>query len=179
MKMSSLEKILLEHKDQVFSHAFYVLGNREDAEDVTQEVLVKLWENLDGIDKSRCRAWVMRVTHNLCIDRTRERKKSIFRIEDLERVTAKDIMKKRGPQTDPESSLESKEAQRALLRALKNLPAKTRSMLVLHYYHGMKYRTIGEMFRKKVNTIKVEVHRGRKKLKEILADESPEKTGKV
>jgi RNA polymerase sigma-70 factor (ECF subfamily) len=179
MKKSSFEKILHEQKDRVFSYVFFMLGNREDAEDVTQEVFTRLWENLGEIDRKRHRAWIMRVAHNRCIDMARERKKYGYDSMDLDRFKIRDAMKKPGSQTDPESDFEFRNTQRALLRAIKDLPAETRSMLILHYYQGMKYKTIGEMFKKKVNTVKVEVHRGRKRLKEILTDEFPEKAGKV
>jgi RNA polymerase sigma-70 factor (ECF subfamily) len=179
MKKSSFENILYEYKDRVFSYSFYVLGNREDAEDVTQEVFVRLWENLEEIDSYRCGAWIMRVAHNLCVDRAREYNKTVHRHIDLDGIKAKETMNKSDSRTDPGSGLEFRETQRALLRALKDLPAKTRSLLVLHYYHGMKYKVIGEMLNSSTNAIKVEVHRGRRRLKEILVNEYPEEVEKA
>jgi RNA polymerase sigma-70 factor (ECF subfamily) len=175
MNDSTFEELLQENKDRVFSHAFYVLGNRDDAEDVTQEVFIKLWENLAEIDSSKYRAWIMSVAHNRCIDRARERQRSLSRSVELDSAPMVEITKVTDEQTDPVSLLEFRETQRSLLRALKRLPAKMRSMLVLHYYHGFKYHTIGEMFDMNVNTVKVEVHRGRKKLREVLANEFPER----
>jgi RNA polymerase sigma-70 factor (ECF subfamily) len=81
--------------------------------------------------------------------------------------------------TNPDLSLESGEISRVLLLSLEKLPEKTRSMLILHYFNGLKYDTIGKILDTNVNTVKVEVHRGRKKLKDILAKEFPERVGNL
>lgn len=175
MNHSTFEELLQKNKDRVFSYAFYVLGNRDDAEDVTQEVFIKLWENLANIDSRKYSAWIMSVAHNRCIDSTRKRRRSLSSSVELDNVPVMEITKDRNDQSDPASYLEFRETQKSLLQALKKLPAKMRSMLVLHYYHGFKYQTIGEMFGMNVNTVKVEVHRGRKTLREVLANKFPER----
>ena len=175
MKKSAFRTILDEHKNRVFSYAFYVLRNREDAEDVTQEVFIKLWQNLEKIDENRYVGWIMRVAHNQCISLARKRKTSFDYREESDRMAAITLLEQGKITSSPELACESSELTRTLLFALEKLSAKTRSIMILHYFHGMKYRTIGEIAEMNVNTIKVEVHRGRKKLREILANEFPER----
>jgi RNA polymerase sigma-70 factor (ECF subfamily) len=175
MEKSAFNKLLREHKNQVFTYAFYVLRNREDAEDVTQEVFIKVWRNLEEIDENRCVAWMMKVAHNQCINLIRKHKGSSRHVENPERSAAESIPAAWPSATDPALNFESRETQRKLLLAMGRLPVKTKSMLLLHYYHGLKYETIGEILCMNVNTVKVDVHRGRKLLQEFLAKEFPER----
>lgn len=164
-----------EHKDRVYSYAFYFLRDRDDAEDVTQDVFIRLWEHRDSIDKQRLVAWMMRVTHNRCIDVIRQ-KKGNRRLSGpegfLERSIADD-----DPGAHPESRLEASETQRMLLSAMDELPERTKSMLLLHYFQGLKYEEIGEILNAKLSTVKVAVYRGRKALKEVLSDRFSERIG--
>ena len=66
--------MIREEKDRIFSYAYYLIKNREDAEDIVQEVLVKLWQHWNEIDPVKRMGWIMRVTHNTCIDWTRRKR---------------------------------------------------------------------------------------------------------
>jgi RNA polymerase sigma factor (sigma-70 family) len=178
MKKIAFQKILREHKNRVFSYAFYFLRNREDAEDITQDVFLKIWQHWDTIDKNRIVGWMMRVTYNQCVDLSRKKKASVNK-----RITSADfdlqsVASESNVDSDPEWCYEFTETQRTLLSAMNALPDRTKSMLLLHYFQGMKYETIGEILDIKLNAVKVAVHRGRKMLKQILEEEFPERVGK-
>ncbi len=177
--MDTFEKILAEHRDRVFSYAFYVLGNRQDAEDVTQDVFIRLWRNLGDIDLSRRKSWIMSVAHNRCIDLARSRKRTVHRREDPDMLATDTDSAPVSLEMNPGLRSESRETRRLLLQALRKLPVRSRSMLVMHYYQGLKYRTIGEMLDLNINTVKVEVHRARKELRKILAGDFPERAEKI
>ena len=72
--LRAFEKIADRHRDRIFTFACYHLGNRDDAEDVTQEVLVRLWKNLDSLEDARIMPWLIHVTRNACIDSLRRRR---------------------------------------------------------------------------------------------------------
>jgi len=74
MKLKKFKNIVKDNKDKVFSYAMYFLHNMQDAEDVTQDVFVKLWNKRDSVDVKRIVPWLMRVTHNHCIDIIRQKK---------------------------------------------------------------------------------------------------------
>lgn len=179
METKTFEKILSEHKDRVFSYSFYVLGNREDAEDVTQDVFIRLWQNMGRIDHSRRTSWIMKVAHNRCIDTARSRKRTVHRRGDPDMLTTENPEIQVSREMTPGLRNESRETRKLLLEALRRIPVKARSILVLHYYHGLKYRVIGEMLDINVNSVKVEVHRARKQLRNILARDFPERLGNV
>lgn len=181
MNMNKLayNKILQKEKNRILSYAYYFLRNREDAEDVTQEVFVKLWQNRNKVEQSRVTPWMMRVTHNHCIDLIRKKKsdKSHFAtpVNDRLKLTSDRVEKTENPEINYEYS----ELQKLLLNALEMLPEKTKSMLLLHYFQGYKYEMIGEIHDTNINTVKVTIHRGKKMLKEILKKKFPERVGKV
>ncbi len=71
MKRQIYTELLASHKDRIYSHALYSLRDAHDAEDVTQEVFLKLWDRYEEIDPEKIGGWLTRVTHNLCIDQSR------------------------------------------------------------------------------------------------------------
>ena len=85
MKRACFKKIVDKHKDWIYSYALYFLGNRMDAEDVTQEVLIRAWQNIDTIHQRKTKAWLTRVTYNLCNDYARRRKAraNVMQSEDI------------------------------------------------------------------------------------------------
>jgi RNA polymerase sigma factor (sigma-70 family) len=174
MKKASFPKIVQQHKDRVFGYSYYFLHNREDAEDVTQDVFVRLWQHWDEIDKNKIKAWVMQVAHHRCIDFTRKRK----RIHEDSYKTVSNpkssILQFSSEMRDPDMQFEFSETQHLLLSALEGLPERTRSMMLMHYFQDLKFETIADILDVNINTVKVTVHRGRKMLKEVIESKYPE-----
>ncbi len=163
-----------QHKDRIFNYAFYFLKNRQDAEDITQEVFIKLWKSWDHIDRKKVRAWLMQVTHNRCIDYYRRWKKTASKNIDFDNVLECDLYTMNNPMMNPEETQELSELQQTLLDALDQVPLKTKSVFLLHYFHGFKLDEVGEIVDANLNTVKVTLHRGKKTLKTILKRSFPE-----
>ncbi len=160
-------------RHRVYSYAYFILGNREDAEDATQEAFLRLWDRCKEKDHSRIAPWLMRVTRNLCIDMLRRRKTSA-----TNRVAPEPVDLDALPGNhhgDPERHYQLNETQRALVSAMRHLPETTQSALLLHYYQGFTMQAIGQIIGSKPNTVKVALHRGRKALRKILARNFPER----
>jgi len=169
MKKVLFKKLLKEQKNHVYSYACMMLRNQEDAEDVTQDAFIRLWQNWEAVNSKKRKAWLIRVTHNRCIDLIRNKRATIIqqRINsdmDLDKMTSHD-------QNRPDQRIEEKEIQENLLKAMDQLQETTKSMLLLHYYQGMTFENIGQILEMKPNTVKVAVHRGRKRLREILSND--------
>ncbi len=177
MKKNAFKKILHTSKNRVFSYAFYLLKNREDAEDITQDVFIRLWEHWSSIDQKKVVGWMMRVTHNCCVDLMRQKRASASPLRSAGRVDSESALLKADANTDPELQYAFTETQRVLLSAMETLPERTKSILLLHYFQGLKYEVIGEILNAKVSTVKVAVHRGKKVLRQVLAEEFPERMG--
>ena len=174
MKKASFPKIVQQHKDRVFGYSYYFLRNREDAEDVTQDVFVRLWQHWDNIDKNKIRAWVMQVAHHRCIDFTRKRKR-IY--QDAYKTASNPnglVHQLSTEMQDPNEQFELNETQRLLLHVLEGLPERTKSMMLMHYFQDLKFETIADILDVNINTVKVTVHRGRKMVKEVIEKKYPE-----
>ncbi len=164
MDAATYTHLLQEHRDRVFSRALYVLRDREDAEDVTQEAFLRLWRSGTDVPADRAGFWLQRVVHNLCIDQTRRRKvvRAHFGNPDAEAVEGL---------VDPAGHGWSEgldDRQHALLEAMATLSAETRSVMMMHYYQGMKLREIADILGKTVAALKVQIHRARTTLRPLL-----------
>ena len=158
-------KLMDEQRNRLFSRAFYLLRDREDAEDVIQEAYLRLWRQGDDVAERKLTSWLCRVVHNLCIDQTRRRKviRNRFGQPDAEaadRLPAGD--------RDPEHALLLDQEQEHLLTAMDGLPPETRDLLLMHYFQGMKLQEIADVLDKSLAAVKVQLHRARHALRAVL-----------
>ncbi|MFT6058504.1 MAG: RNA polymerase sigma-70 factor (ECF subfamily), partial [Pseudohongiellaceae bacterium] len=72
--LKQYQQVIDQHRQKVFSFAYYSLRAKADAEDVTQEVFIKLWQHWQKIDHLKVGGWLMRVAHNAVIDHVRRQK---------------------------------------------------------------------------------------------------------
>lgn len=172
MKKAEYQDVLSETRDRVYTYLYYLLKNREDAEDITQEVYIRLWNHWDRVEKPRVHGWLMRVAHNRAIDLIRQNRtantqeKRVKPLEYFENYLASE--------GTPESVLESNEKKKCITAALDTLPPKTKSILILHYFQGMKYKEIGASLNMNLSAVKVSVHRGKKMLRDALMAQGSE-----
>ena len=166
--MDGLERTVEMHKDRVFRFAYCFLGDRAEAEDVTQEVLVRLWRSHAKVDGSRLGAWLMRVTRNLCIDavRARTRERALMAGERALRA----IEASPAAARQPESAVELSELAERVKRALEVLAEPYRTVVVLREIQGMSYDELSEALGMPLNTIKVYLHRARRRLRDELRE---------
>lgn len=153
----------MEHKDRIHSYARGVLHDPEDAKDVTQECLIRLWRHRERVEPGLgCRSWLLRSAHNLCIDRLRRRstRREISREEDAPEPT--DV------RPGPERLTTSVEVAGRLERALADLDVRDRSIVLLREVEGLAYEEIAELLDLKMGTLKATLHRAREKLRHAL-----------
>lgn len=172
MKKISFTSVLDEFKDSVFNYAVYILHNREDAEDVTQEVFVRLWKNRDAVKYRTRKAWLMKVTYNRCMDLLRKKKSAQSAGREALPIIP-DLLQDPDPSTNPEKKLHERETSLSLQKALDILPDQTKSIFLLHYFQGCKYREIGDILDLSESAVKIAIHRGKKRLRKELAADLP------
>ncbi len=168
MRQSHFTTAVLAFKDRIYSHAYYFLGNRPDAEDVTQEVLLRAWQNLHAIRKPTLKAWLMRVTHNLCVD-TLRRHKARQMVPAQEAGDEWNAPLPLVAADDPQAAAEQGELQRHLAQAIQRLPARLRSVIIMRELQDMSYEEISSTLGIPLNSVKVYIHRGRRHLRAALA----------
>jgi len=168
MREGEFQDLVSRHRDRIYTFAFYSLKNREDAEDVTQEVLIRLWKHWQRLDDEFLTAWILRVTRNACCDVVRRRRTHQGKIGDNPHEPEIESMASRDP--DPHREAEAADFRRRLRAALRTLPEPHRSIVILREIQGLKYDEIAAAVGKPLNTIKVYLHRGRKLLREQLRE---------
>lgn len=160
------ERLVHAFQHRIFGFAFYLLTDREEAEDVTQEVLLRLWDHRGEVEEERALAWLLRVTRNACIDSVRKRT-SFRRLinvdsESLDRASTYD--------PTPDECAEQADFKLQLENALRGLQEPHRSIVILREIQDMKYEDIAEVLDLPLNTVKVYLHRGRRFLREQLSE---------
>lgn len=164
----ALESVIAEHQRRVFTLAVYLLGDREEAQDVTQEALILCWQRGDGVAPERLGAWLLKVVRNRCIDRLRARRTRRSHIVS----GGSDRMPEAADRNPgPEGRLRGAELGSAIQRALAGLAEPYRSVVILREIEGLSYGEIAEVLEMPLNTVRVTLHRGRKSLREELREE--------
>jgi RNA polymerase sigma-70 factor (ECF subfamily) len=157
-----------QHKDRVFSFAFYYLGDRDQAEDVTQDVLIKLWRHWNDLEVDDLAAWLTTVTRNASFDALRKRKRAAV-APGGDEVFAHIPDPRPGPAREAAGS----ELAQRLMAALHDLPEPYRSILLLREIQQRPHQEIADSLEMSLVTVRVYAHRGRKMLREALGDITP------
>jgi RNA polymerase sigma-70 factor (ECF subfamily) len=162
-------KILCQrHSDDVYRFSRSILGSAEDAEDATQEILLKIWRNVSDVSMMHARGWIMKATRNHCLNMLRQRSRATAVLSDCD-GDLNGIMDENSQHT--ETVIHGTELRSRIDNALNLLPEKLKSVFVLYEVNGMKYREISESLDIPINSVKVYLSRSRSRLKEILAGE--------
>ncbi len=158
-----------QHRDRIYTLAYYHLGHSQEAEDVTQEVLVRLWEHWEEVGSRQSpRPWLIRVTRNLCIDCHRRIRRSQEAFPALEDPEALEEVEANTP--DPAGVYEAGETQTRLENAIQKLCEPQRSVVILREIEELSYQEIAEAIDLSIEQVKVTLHRARKKLREELME---------
>jgi len=153
-------RLVDKYKGRIFAHLYRMIGQRQDAQDLAQEVFTKAYFKLDTFHPDgNFSAWLYRVAANHCLDELRRRKQTVKTLgEEVELIDAK----------TPEDELLQKEQQQLLLRQMKGLEEEYRSVLVLRYIDQLSYKEISKALELPTTTVQMRLHRARKKLREGL-----------
>ena len=145
-------ELFQRYGNSVYRLAWSYTGSRQDAEDVTQTVFLKLLEGRARLEAGKERAWLFQVTVNEC--RSLWRKLARHRWEPLE-----------------EAAVLAAPEEQSILKEVMDIPAGDRTVLYLFYYEGYSTREVGELLRISQTAVTTRLQRARKKLKERLEEE--------
>jgi len=162
MKSSEFKLMVMPYSSRLYRMAFRLMNSREEAEDIVQEVYVKLWSMRNELDKyNSIEALCIRITRNLCLDHLRRRKVS------HDALKAEKLKEESYPET-PSESLEKKENAELLHTLIAALPEPQRSLVHLRHMEGKEYEEIAEMVNMNVNAIRVSISRARKQMRALV-----------
>jgi RNA polymerase sigma-70 factor (ECF subfamily) len=138
-----------------------------DAEDITQEVMIRVWKNINKFNFYAARAWIMRTTHNLCIDNLRQKGKQYQREISIDENLSERI-EDHNYNVSPETVLNEGMIDEKIKLAIERLPEMHKSPFVLYEVQGFKYKEISKILDIPLNSVKVNILRARKQLRKEL-----------
>ena len=161
------EQLFQANRQRVYALAYHMMGNADDAADVTQEVFVRMWKHRDALDSAIIGPWLLRVARNVAIDELRKRKARQRRI-----TTDTDLVSEgRDTGQSPENLTMGTLFNERLESALNKLDEPYKSIVILREIEGYKYDEISEVLSLPLNTVKVYLHRARRSLRIHLTEE--------
>lgn len=168
---NAFEALVNDQKKIVFNLALRMVGNEEDAYDLSQDAFLKAFTGLSSF-RGECKfsSWLYKLTTNLCLDfiRKRNRHKVIpltFEDEDGE----SEYLEIPDETYSPDAQTEQKQLRESVRKGLSELPAQQREILVLREIGGLRYDEISQQLNIEEGTVKSRIFRARKKLCEILS----------
>lgn len=162
MDLNAFENRVLPVKNKLFRFALKFLRNDEEAEDIVQEVLIRVWNGRDQMkDIQNWEAWCMRITKNLSLDRVRAMsRKQTQPIEESYHV--------RHEALTPHESTEVGESMQKITQMIASLPDKQRQVIHLRDVEGYSYQEICEILELDMNQVKVNLFRARNSVRERM-----------
>lgn len=152
----------------VFSIAYAIVGHQAVAEEIVQDVFLKIWKKNHTYhpEQSKLNTWLSAITRNRSIDELRKKKRNI---EDRQVSWAESSQQEDQENIGPEGWVQLRMDQQRVRRALAELPEEQRQAILLAYFHGMTQRQISEHIDEPLGTIKTRIRLGMQKLRSLLA----------
>ncbi|HTN80592.1 MAG TPA: sigma-70 family RNA polymerase sigma factor, partial [Acidimicrobiales bacterium] len=163
LEVPSWEEVARTHGRFIYTVAYRLTGNHDEAQDLVQEVLLRVRRGLASYRPGSMEAWLSRITTNAFLDEVRRKKRRPLEVvPDLpERVT--------GTDQEPLDVLDMSRLPDHIQAALKSLPVEFRSAVVLCDVVGLNYQEIADSLEIPVGTVRSRIHRGRAQLRAMLA----------
>ncbi len=160
MEIEEYKEKVLPVRDKLYRYAYFLLKNEEDAKDVVQDVLLKIWDDRHKREFDNVEAWAITLIKNRTMDKLRKKKKSYSKEKDLLTLTD------RAP--TPEQQHATNQMYGHLQEQIQHLSEKQQNIFHLREIEGRSYQEISEELDLEISQVKVYLHRARKFLKEKL-----------
>ena len=159
MDEGRFEALYRKYANDVLRVSYFYLGDRHQAEDVTQDVFVRLLTSAPDLEEGHEKPWLLKVALNRCRD--------IWRAAWVKRVVLGSPAMELTPAPD---RMDERLERQELMEAIRRLPTDFRDVILLHYYQGYGISEIAQIMKVPEGTISSRLSRGRKKLEEILKE---------
>ena len=154
-------ELVLRYQDRLHNFLYRMTGNREDAQDLTQEVFIRIYKALPRFrPEAPFRPWMYKIAVNLAINHAKGRRKTAELDDDFPSS---------GPLASPENMAVVREVQQTIRRAIMELPDAYRAIVLMRHIDELSYEEIAQTLEVPLGTAKVRLHRARQLLQEKLA----------
>ncbi|MGA2418331.1 MAG: sigma-70 family RNA polymerase sigma factor [Candidatus Staskawiczbacteria bacterium] len=162
----SLEILIKKYLKPIYSFTYKNVGNSAQAEDITQEVFIKVWKNMKKFDqKKNFKSWIFQIAKNTSIDFLRKKKSipfSKFENEKGQNVLLENIS------AAPSNIIENLSDKKILVAAMEGLNDKEQKVISLRHNEGMSFKEIAEIFEESINTVKSRYRRALTNMKKNI-----------
>jgi RNA polymerase sigma-70 factor (ECF subfamily) len=164
----AFSRLIEVYQNPVYNLCYRMLSNVNDAEDAAQETFLRAYHGLSRYDNQRSfSTWLLSIAAHYCIDQIRRRRFTVMSFEELPSFDPPD----QGP--GPEGSLVVKEKQQQVQALLESLNPQDRAAVVMRYWYDFSYEEIGELLSLTVSAVKSRLHRTRRELATLWAEQAP------
>ncbi len=164
--LSAYEELVNRYKNSVFAIVYRMVGQYQEAEDITQEVFISVYEKLYQFDTSkRFSPWLYRIATNASISALRRKKKVVMLNFDETYAQSPDPAP---DEFNPEHAYERQELREEIQKAIAELPESYRVVIALRYQSDLNNQEIADILGVSKENVEVKVHRARKALRRIL-----------
>ncbi|MGV3538553.1 MAG: RNA polymerase sigma factor [Rufibacter sp.] len=158
----AFNQLVRKYQQKVYWHVRKMVVDHDDADDLTQEVFVKVWTNLANFRQdAQLYTWIYRIATNECLNFLNSKKRKFF-------LPIHDVAAELAEKLDSSDNLSGDEIQLKLQKALLRLPDKQRLVFNMKYFDEMKYEDMSEILGTSVGALKASYHIAVKKIEEFL-----------
>ena len=169
--MQAFEELVARHRDKIYTRAFSMMRNEEEALDLSQEAWVRSWQHLKQFKgEASFVTWITRIVVNLCLDQLRRQKR--FRADSIERLDEESGgVERQMPvvRPNPTERLERHELRQRIDKALGQLSYEHRTVLILHEFEELEYKEIAKRMACSIGTVMSRLFYARRKMANLMA----------
>ena len=154
--------LVRKYQQKIYWHIRKMVIDHDDADDLVQEVFVKIWKHIDNFRQdAQLYTWIYRIATNECLNFLRKKKNKFF-------LPINDVQNELSHKLENSSHIDGDEIQIKLQKALLKLPDKQRLVFNMKYFDEMKYEEISEITGTSVGSLKANYHHAVKKIEEFI-----------
>ncbi|MFZ5517453.1 MAG: RNA polymerase sigma factor [Candidatus Zhuqueibacterota bacterium] len=156
-----------QYQHLVYNISYRMTGNREDAEDATQDVFLRIHRSINRFrGDAKLSSWVYRIAVNTCLNR--ERRKKLASWVSLDFLMQEEPESQPLSEETPDRHMEISETERLIQQAIQSLPARQKTAIVLHRYENLSYEDIAGVMEISLSAVESLLHRAKENLSQKL-----------
>ncbi|MCZ6693488.1 MAG: RNA polymerase sigma factor [Bacteroidetes bacterium] len=154
--------LVRKYQQRIYWHVRKMVIDHDDADDLVQEIFIKIWKNLDKFrEESKLYTWIYTIASNECLNFLKKKRNRYF-------LPIVDVSAELNQKLEQSAYISGDEVQNKLQKALLTLPDKQKMVFNMKYYDEMKYDEIAEITNTSIGSLKASYHHAVKKIKEFL-----------
>jgi RNA polymerase sigma-70 factor, ECF subfamily len=168
--LAAFRKIYDRTAHKVLNFVYRMVGSSEEAEDITQEIFVIVYQKLATLkDDARFEPWLFRIARNLVYQRYRSRQPESVPVDAMDE-DGQPLLQLADTRKNPDEVLQSEELQDVVQQVIRQLPEKYREVFVLSALRKMSYQKICEIVGRSLASVKTDIHRARLEVRQRVKD---------